>query len=250
MTRISIFSPISWSVSRSKTAGFLNSIFAKDIVGPMASRSPRKNSAITGKTSQTMPNYPRLDRRRFFASVTSCQISRSSTMRRFALLGPTHIGIFCSRSRIACRFLFTGYRIICGSSILDTTTKRPLRPRRKKTAYRVEPAFITGIKLDVNSSHRDVLRNRILSGATVVEISSGWQNALANPNSPPSELAPTRQIQYQWPNCRQFAETAGRAGAAPNTAAARNCCSYWIVGRRGRYGQTALRFSMNAQNSR
>ena len=52
-------------------------------------------------------------------------------------------------------------------------------------------------------------------------ISSGWENALANPNSPPSELAPTRQIQYQWPNCRKFAETAGRAGAAPNTAAVR-----------------------------
>ena len=52
-------------------------------------------------------------------------------------------------------------------------------------------------------------------------ISTGWQNALANPNSPPSELAPTRQIQYQWPKFGQFAETAGRAGAAPNTAAAR-----------------------------
>lgn len=98
-------------------------------------------------------------------SVTSCQISRSSTIRRFASLGPTQIGIFCNRSRIACRFTFTSYRITCGSSILDTTTKRPLRPRRKKTACRVEPAFITGIKLHVNSSHRDVPRNRILSGA-------------------------------------------------------------------------------------
>ena len=85
----------------------------------------------------------------------------SSTIRRFASLGPTQIGIFCNRSRIACRFTFTGYRIICGSFILDTTTKRPLRPRRKKTACRVEPAFITGIKLHVNSSHRDVLRNLI-----------------------------------------------------------------------------------------
>ena len=52
-------------------------------------------------------------------------------------------------------------------------------------------------------------------------ISSGWENALANPNSPPSELAPTRQVQYQWPKWGQFAETAGRAGQAPDTAAAR-----------------------------
>ena len=78
-----------------------------------------------------------------------------------------------------------------------------------------------GIKLHVKPSHRDVLRSRIYSGATVMAISSSWQNAMANPNSPPSELAPTRQIQYQWPKYGQFAETAGRAGAAPNTAAAR-----------------------------
>ena len=216
----------------------------------MASRSPRKNSAITGKTSQTIRNYSRLDRRRFFVSVTICQISRSSTLRRFASLGPTQIGIFCNRSRIACRFTFTGDRIISGSSILDTTTKRPLRPRRKKTACRVEPAFISRIKLHVKPSHRDVPRKRIYSRATVMAISSGWQNALANPNSPPSELAPTRQIQYQWPKIGQSPEPPDAQALRPIPQQPKNCCSYWIVGRRRRYRQTALKFSMNAQNSR
>ena len=80
---------------------------------------------FTGETSLTIPDYLRLARRRFSVSVTSCQISRSSTTRRFASLGPTRSGISRNRSRVAGRFTFTGHRIICGSSVLDTTTKRP-----------------------------------------------------------------------------------------------------------------------------
>lgn len=78
-----------------------------------------------------------------------------------------------------------------------------------------------GIKLHVRSSHRDVLRNRIYAGETIMSISSGWENGLANVGSAPTELAPTRQVQYQWPKWGQFAETSGQAGRTPDLPAAR-----------------------------
>lgn len=73
-----------------------------------------------------------------------------------------------------------------------------------------------GIKLHIKPSHRDVLRNRIYAGKTVMALSSGLENGLATPESSPRELAPTRQRQYQWPQWGQFTETAGQAGASPD----------------------------------
>jgi peptide/nickel transport system substrate-binding protein len=73
-----------------------------------------------------------------------------------------------------------------------------------------------GIKLHIKPSHRDVLRNRIYAGQTVMSLSSGLENGLATPESSPRELAPTRQRQYQWPQWGQFTETAGQAGASPD----------------------------------
>lgn len=78
-----------------------------------------------------------------------------------------------------------------------------------------------GVKLHTRSSHRDVLRSRIYAGQTIMSISSGWENGLARAESAPTELAPTRQVQYQWPKWGQFAETAGQAGTAPDLPAAR-----------------------------
>ena len=73
-----------------------------------------------------------------------------------------------------------------------------------------------GIKLHVKPSHRDILRNRIYAGEAMMSISSGLENGLANADASPEELAPTRQVQYQWPKWGQFAETGGQAGEAPD----------------------------------
>lgn len=43
---------------------------------------------------------------------------------------------------------------------------------------------------------------------------------LARAELAPTELAPTRQVQYQWPKWGQFAETAGQAGTALDLPAA------------------------------
>jgi len=77
-----------------------------------------------------------------------------------------------------------------------------------------------GIKLHIKPSHRDVVRNRIFAGKTVMSLFAGLENGLPTPATSPRELAPARQIQYQWPLWGQFAETRGRSGEPPDMPAA------------------------------
>jgi peptide/nickel transport system substrate-binding protein len=78
-----------------------------------------------------------------------------------------------------------------------------------------------GIRLHIKPLQRDVARNRIYSGATVMSIWSGYENGLATADTVPVELAPTRQIQYQWPKWGQYAETSGLSGEPPDIKEAR-----------------------------
>ena len=78
-----------------------------------------------------------------------------------------------------------------------------------------------GIKLFSKPLQREVFRNRIYSGQTVVSVWGGLENGLPLPDMSPRDLAPTRQDQYQWPRWGQFHETAGASGEAPTLGPAR-----------------------------
>jgi len=69
-----------------------------------------------------------------------------------------------------------------------------------------------GIKLHSKPSQRDVVRNRIYAGETMMSIWEGLENGLPNADTIPEDLAPTHQIQYQWPMWGQYIETGGRSG--------------------------------------
>ena len=69
-----------------------------------------------------------------------------------------------------------------------------------------------GIALHSKPSQRDVVRNRIYAGETLMSIWEGLENGLPSADSLPDELAPTRQIQYQWPKWGQYIETSGKSG--------------------------------------
>ncbi|MCY4284610.1 MAG: ABC transporter substrate-binding protein [Thiotrichales bacterium] len=78
-----------------------------------------------------------------------------------------------------------------------------------------------GIKLFSKPLQREVFRNRIASGQTVISVWGGLENGLPLPDMSPRDLAPTRHDQYQWPRWGQFYETAGESGEAPALAPAR-----------------------------
>ena len=69
-----------------------------------------------------------------------------------------------------------------------------------------------GIKIFTKPSQREVLRNRIFAGETLISIWFGLENALLTPDLSPEEFVPVRQYSFQWPKWGQFYETRGRAG--------------------------------------
>ena len=69
-----------------------------------------------------------------------------------------------------------------------------------------------GVKLHTKPSQREVMRNRIYAGETVMAISSGLENGVPTADMDPQGLAPTAQVQYQWPKWGQHNETIGRMG--------------------------------------
>ncbi len=71
-----------------------------------------------------------------------------------------------------------------------------------------------GIKLFSRPSQREVLRNRIFSGETLVSMWFGYENAVPTPEMSPEEFAPVRQHSYHWPKWGQFHETGGKTGQA------------------------------------
>lgn len=78
-----------------------------------------------------------------------------------------------------------------------------------------------GIKLFSKPSQREVLRNRVFAGSTMMSVWSGLENGLATADHSPAELAPTSQQQLQWPKWGQHFETRGKAGEPPDMPAVR-----------------------------
>lgn len=78
-----------------------------------------------------------------------------------------------------------------------------------------------GIKLYTRPSQREVFRNRIYAGETIISVWSGYENGLPNEDTSPREFAPTAQTQLQWPKWGQHFQTAGRVGEAPDLPAAK-----------------------------
>jgi peptide/nickel transport system substrate-binding protein len=83
-----------------------------------------------------------------------------------------------------------------------------------------------GIKIHIKPSQREVLRNRIFAGDTLMSISYGLENGIPTADMSPWEFAPTSQFdQYQWPKWGQYWETKGEAGEAPDMPEAKELLS-------------------------
>jgi peptide/nickel transport system substrate-binding protein len=69
-----------------------------------------------------------------------------------------------------------------------------------------------GIKLFTKPMQREVLRNRVFAGETVMSIFFGLENAVPTADMSPAEFAPTTQQLLQWPKWGQYYETSGASG--------------------------------------
>ncbi len=73
-----------------------------------------------------------------------------------------------------------------------------------------------GVKLFTKPSQREIFRNRIFSGDTTMSVWSGLDNAIPTASMSPHELAPTQQVQLQWPKWGQYFESGGEVGETPD----------------------------------
>ena len=80
----------------------------------------------------------------------------------------------------------------------------------------VENWLDLGIKAYVKPLQRQVLRNRIFAGETLMALWFGLENGIPSADMSPHEFAPTSQQQYQWPKWGQHFETRGQAGQPPD----------------------------------
>ncbi|NKC16889.1 MAG: ABC transporter substrate-binding protein [Gammaproteobacteria bacterium] len=69
-----------------------------------------------------------------------------------------------------------------------------------------------GIKLFTKPMQREVFRNRIFAGETLMAVWGGLENGVPTANISPAALAPTSQQQLQWPKWGQHFETGGKSG--------------------------------------
>ncbi|MSO93479.1 MAG: ABC transporter substrate-binding protein [Rhodospirillales bacterium] len=92
--------------------------------------------------------------------------------------------------------------------------------------------FKIGIKVFIKPMQREVFRNRIFAGSTLMSIWYGLENGIPTPDTSPQELAPTSQEQLQWPKWGQHFSTYGKAGEPVDLEPARNLMSLyesWIA---------------------
>ncbi len=71
-----------------------------------------------------------------------------------------------------------------------------------------------GIRLFTKPLQREVFRNRIFAGSTLMSVWFGLENGVPTADTSPRDLAPTSQHQLQWPKWGQYYETSGKAGEA------------------------------------
>ena len=78
-----------------------------------------------------------------------------------------------------------------------------------------------GVKLFTKPSQREVMRNRIFAGETVMAMWFGSENGIPTSYSSPEEFVPIMQQSLQWPMWGQYAETNGSAGQPVDLPAAK-----------------------------
>ncbi len=89
-----------------------------------------------------------------------------------------------------------------------------------------------GIKVYSKPLQREVLRNRIFAGTTLMSIWFGLENGLPTADMSPEELAPTDQNHLQWPKWGQYYQSNGKAGEPIDMDVPRRLASLnesWVV---------------------
>ena len=84
-----------------------------------------------------------------------------------------------------------------------------------------------GVKIFIKPSTRQIMRNRAYSGAALMTLWSGWNNATATADMDPIELVPVAQENLAWPKWGQYHQTKGASGEKPDMPEANDLLSLY-----------------------
>lgn len=98
--------------------------------------------------------------------------------------------------------------------VVETAGERP--EEEKVLQYISNNWAALGVKLIMRPLDRDILRNRVYAGSTMMSAWFGWDNGVATPADQPEEQTPMRQDTLGWPKWGQYYQTKGSAGEAPD----------------------------------
>jgi peptide/nickel transport system substrate-binding protein len=73
-----------------------------------------------------------------------------------------------------------------------------------------------GIRIHSKPLQREMFRNRVFAGETLMSIWYGLENGIPSADMSPAEFVPTDQNQLQWPVWGQYYQTKGQAGEPPD----------------------------------
>jgi peptide/nickel transport system substrate-binding protein len=73
-----------------------------------------------------------------------------------------------------------------------------------------------GVAMFSRPSQREVFRNRIFSGQSMMSVWQGLSNGIPTADMSPEDLAPTKQEQLQWPLWGNHLESGGKGGEPPD----------------------------------
>ena len=89
-----------------------------------------------------------------------------------------------------------------------------------------------GIALFTRPSQREVFRQRIFSGQSIMSIWPGLNNGIPTAEMSPEELAPVKQDQLEWPQWGNHVESKGKGGESPALPEARELLALFEAWRR------------------
>jgi peptide/nickel transport system substrate-binding protein len=94
-----------------------------------------------------------------------------------------------------------------------------------------------GVALFTRPSQREVFRQRIFSGQSIMSTWSGLNNGIPTADMSPEELAPLKQDQLEWPQWGNHVESKGKGGEPPALPEARELLALFEAWRRAETGQ-------------
>lgn len=117
-----------------------------------------------------------------------------------------------TRDRDGIRRLADGRRL---ELVVETAGERPEEADALQLVAEMWAAV--GVRLIYRPLDRDILRDKVYSGESMMPVWAGWNNGLPTPDAPPVDLAPVDQTQFSWPMWGQHFQTKGQAGEPPQT---------------------------------